>query len=111
MLADLESVLKKWDDAKLKTHIYCVILEQMESKYSNYAIQRIMCKPALHESSYWGDYMKPPKLNATETSVIEMVTGATCSSLTPSPAQWREENKGSDTDTATKEDNLTQLHF
>ncbi|KAJ7991223.1 hypothetical protein DPEC_G00295100 [Dallia pectoralis] len=74
MLTHLEGVLEESDDdSRLTAELKRVNLEQMEGRYGDDAIQRMIRKATLLDPRYRGDHMKPPELQSTKSEMMEEI--------------------------------------
>lgn len=100
MLAHLEGVLEEsCDDSKLTADLKRVILEQMEGRYGDDNIQRMMRKATLLDPRYRGDHMKPPELHSTKSEMMEEIVREIALSLprpTPGPSYAGEDGEEPD---------------
>lgn len=105
MLAHLVGVLEESDDdSKLTAELKRVILEQMEGRYGDDTIQRMMRKATLLDPRYRGDHMKPPELHPTKSEMMEEIVREIALSLprpTPGPSHAGEEGEKPDAGAAT----------
>ncbi|XP_052432606.1 E3 SUMO-protein ligase ZBED1-like [Carassius gibelio] len=105
MLAHLEGVLEESvDDSKLTADLKRVILEQMEGRYGDDTIQRMMRKATLLDPRYRGDHMKPPELHSTKSEIMEETVREIDLSLprpTPGPSHAGEDVEEPDAGVAT----------
>ncbi|XP_067226603.1 E3 SUMO-protein ligase ZBED1-like [Chanodichthys erythropterus] len=93
MLAHLEGVL---EESKLTADLKRVILEQMEGRYGDDTIQRMMRKATLLDPRYRGDHMKPPELHSTKSEMMEEIVREIALSLprpTPGPSHAGEDGE------------------
>lgn len=72
ILAHLQGVLEESDDdSELTADLKRVILEQMEGRYDDDTIQRIIRKATLLDPRHRGDHIKTPKLHSTKSEMME----------------------------------------
>lgn len=74
ILAHLQGVLEESDDdSELTANLKRVILEQMEGRYDDDTIQRMIRKAILLDLRHRGDHIKTPKLHPTKSEMMEEI--------------------------------------